>query len=1064
MIAFVKQYGRKTLTVTLEAIAVLFLILVLVLGLAVWRLTTGPVDVSFAKKYIETALHDADTRIEITFGKVMLHWPDIHDALLLTLQDIGLKENGKTIADVDSLGIALSRPHLLIGQIKPTQIVLDRPSLHLVRTAENDIALFLDNQSVAADPAAPDNAIGREDLPQLLDDLLSPDAENSHVPSLMRQLNALEIKNAQMIVEDHVIGMTWYLPNIDLAFARDPNGLMANASLDLPGGGGLDGASSIQADINYDKGRKIFETRFYVQDFNPHFLSEKIEFLAFLNKQSVSLNGDIRLQLSPTLDLQNVDALISADAGVLQLDGIYNEPFRFENIYLDASYDHTQKFVDIRKLSLKANDTEIIAQSPIRYSDDKIAAALTVSIPEIQLDKLPPIWPYDALKGEPAEDWLLHKLSDGRIRDTKVSLDIMAQKTPVATVAQEPEWEIKTGNIKAEFTAADMSVDYRAPLRKITHANGKGILENDTMTINVDNGKLGDLDIGPSKVVIDHVIEEGIGNANIAINLKGPVTSVFDYIKDEPINKKPEDIGLDGGKVKGNADLNVNIKFPTKKDLPVEDVKVSAKGILNNVSLPGVVRGLDLTGGPLALDLGEGKVALSGDALLDGRPVNLQWEEFLESEGKPYASRIQAELIADKKLRDHFGVNLDDWVTGNIPVDLTYTEYANDSAMINITGDITPSVLMVKAFDYMKPAGQVGSFSATAYTQGPYMKELKGLTVKTPELDLQNGVLNFAARQGESILTGGSIGHVTLGESKLNIDFEIGASDLLKLDIKGEFLDARSFLADKGQKTEKNTQDPVIASVAVDRMRTADSRLIERVKLYLDMDRQGDMNQLEMDAVAGKGDIYLRLKPDTRGLMTLRLEADDAGATLRAFDVYENVKGGTLVIEGKANTPQSKSVLYGKVQLSDFRVINAPVLARLLGALGPTSIAQLLSGEGIYFSKLESDFDWRIRKTGDLYVANNGRTSGSSLGLTFEGTIDKAQDKMDLKGTVVPVSMINSMVSDIPIIGTVLGGGKDGALIAATYKIEGSAKDPKVTVNPLAALAPGFLRKLLFEE
>ncbi len=1066
MSARATQIIKKTAIISLEVVAVLLLILAIVVGVFAWRMTSGPVDVSFAKKYIENALHDADNNVEITFSEVLVHWPNIKDSFYLTLHDIKLRERNKKIAEIGTLDIALSRPHLLIGQIKPIQIVLDRPSLHLVRTEQNGIALFIDDTaSEVPEEIKPEEAIDRTEIVKILDDVLVPNNENSKAPSFLRQMRSLEIKNAQMVVEDHVIGMTWYLPDINLTFARDDMGLIATGSVDLPGGGGVDGASNIQADIRYGKDSKKFDMRFYVQDFNPHFLSEKIESLEFLNKQYVSLNGDIKLQLSQMLDLETVEMMVSSNAGRLTLDGIYNEPFRFQSAYLDAFYDHSEKFLDVRKISLLANDIEINVQSPIRYGEDKVAAAITVTIPEIQMDKVAAIWPHELLKGEPAEEWMLEKLSDGRILETQVSLDLMAENVE-GEKAGEKTWNVETANITAEFTTENMSVDYRAPLRKITAANGKGVMADDVLTINVENAKLGDLEVGKSKVVIDHVIEEGVGNANIDINLKGPVKSIFDYIKDEPINKSASDIGIDGGKVKGTADLNVKISFPTVKDLPVDDVKVSATGTLTDAFLPGVVRGLDLTGGPLNLKLGGGAVALSGKAKLDGRPVDLKWQEFLESKGKPYVTRVEAKLVADKKLRDHFGIGLNDWIEGDIPIDLVFTEYEDDSAIIDIKGDLTPSVLMIDPFGYTKASGASGSFSCTAVSQGPYMKEIKNLNVTTKELDLKDGRLEFETIKGESVLKRGTIKSVKLNENDLDIGFEIGASDLIKMDIKGAFLDARPFLAEKEQKKPQSQEakDPFIASVAVDRMRTADNRLIERVKLYIDLDRQSAVNQLEMDAVAGKGEIYLRLKPDHNGYMTIRLEAGDAGATLRAFDVYENVKGGKLLIEGKAKTTDKKDILYGKITLGDFRVIDAPVLARLLGAMGPTSIPQLLNGDGIYFAKLESKFDWHIRSDGDLYVVNEGRTSGSSLGLTFEGTIDKRKDFMALKGTVVPVSMLNNMVSDIPIIGSVLAGGKDGALLAATYKIEGPAKTPKVSVNPLAALAPGFLRKLLFEE
>ena len=92
----------------------------------------------------------------------------------------------------------------------------------------------------------------------------------------------------------------------------------------------------------------------------------------------------------------------------------------------------------------------------------------------------------------------------------------------------------------------------------------------------------------------------------------------------------------------------------------------------------------------------------------------------------------------------------------------------------------------------------------------------------------------------------------------------------------------------------------------------------------------------------------------------------------------------------------------------------------------------------------------------------DGRTSGGSLGLTFAGDINKTEDTIHLSGTVVPASTLNSFFSSIPIFGPILSGGS-GSIFAATYKMTGKASDPKTNVNALSVLAPGFLRRVLFE-
>jgi hypothetical protein len=69
---------------------------------------------------------------------------------------------------------------------------------------------------------------------------------------------------------------------------------------------------------------------------------------------------------------------------------------------------------------------------------------------------------------------------------------------------------------------------------------------------------------------------------------------------------------------------------------------------------------------------------------------------------------------------------------------------------------------------------------------------------------------------------------------------------------------------------------------------------------------------------------------------------------------------------------------------------------------------------------------------------------------------------MNIEGTAIPLSDINKILGKIPLIGDLLLGGNSG-LIAATYGIHGKTEQPEVIVNPLSVLAPGIVRKILFE-
>ncbi|HEY8189792.1 MAG TPA: AsmA-like C-terminal region-containing protein, partial [Micavibrio sp.] len=256
----------------------------------------------------------------------------------------------------------------------------------------------------------------------------------------------------------------------------------------------------------------------------------------------------------------------------------------------------------------------------------------------------------------------------------------------------------------------------------------------------------------------------------------------------------------------------------------------------------------------------------------------------------------------------------------------------------------------------------------------------------------------------------------------------------------------------------------LLANVSVSRMRTAESRMVERARISMAMDRQGGINRLEMDAIAGKGPITFRYMPDKPTMkMVLKIQAQDAGAALQAFGVYESVRGGQLSIKGESKAGGDQKIIRGKAELTNFRVVNAPVLARLVNALSLPGIVSLLSSNGIDFSRLESSFVWEKRKAVDMIHIDDGRTSGASMGLTFEGALDRMADTINVTGTIVPVSMVNSLIGNLPIVGDILTAGSGDAVFAATYSVKGSAKNPTTMVNPLAVLAPGFLRQIFFE-
>ena len=48
----------------------------------------------------------------------------------------------------------------------------------------------------------------------------------------------------------------------------------------------------------------------------------------------------------------------------------------------------------------------------------------------------------------------------------------------------------------------------------------------------------------------------------------------------------------------------------------------------------------------------------------------------------------------------------------------------------------------------------------------------------------------------------------------------------------------------------------------------------------------------------------------------------------------------------------------------------------------------------------------------------------------------------------------------LPLVGAILGNGRDRGLIGVTYRLRGNVKKPELEINPLSVIAPGIFRSI----
>jgi hypothetical protein len=215
--------------------------------------------------------------------------------------------------------------------------------------------------------------------------------------------------------------------------------------------------------------------------------------------------------------------------------------------------------------------------------------------------------------------------------------------------------------------------------------------------------------------------------------------------------------------------------------------------------------------------------------------------------------------------------------------------------------------------------------------------------------------------------------------------------------------------------------------------------------------RGGRIRSFNMKAKIGRdtpllGELRLRARDNKQ---VIYLETDDAGSLLRFTDLYPRMFGGQMWMAMDPPTRDNQPQV-GVLHINNFSVRGEPGLERVVA--GAPNVRS-----NVDFSEMRCDF---TRVPGRMII-RDGVVRGPVIGATIDGNIDYARDEVRLRGTFVPLYGINNMFGKIPIFGIFLGGGGNEGLLGITYEASGPPSSPRITVNPISAVAPGLLRKLI---
>jgi hypothetical protein len=302
-----------------------------------------------------------------------------------------------------------------------------------------------------------------------------------------------------------------------------------------------------------------------------------------------------------------------------------------------------------------------------------------------------------------------------------------------------------------------------------------------------------------------------------------------------------------------------------------------------------------------------------------------------------------------------------------------------------------------------------------------------------------------------------------------SFDLQRGAAGL-DITVRGRSLDGTQ-LARRGSSTARSgsgrsdatPDEPFRISARLDRVALRNGVAIAPFALDLTgvADRPATMT---LNGSTGKGGVIAGSIVPAGGDRRLILTAGDAGTLARGLFGFASMKNGKLdlqaTLHGSAATLAADDDITedygGTISLKDFRVLNQPFLARLFSAGSLIGYSNLLQGGGIAVDELKVPFS----ANNGVFGINDARATGPAIGISADGYLDRPKNELALKGTLVPLFGINSVLGIIPGLGNLLVSKPGEGIIGMVYTVSGNADEPKVTVNPLSLAFPGITRRI----
>ena len=1085
--------------VAVAAGAVVAALLFFVAGVAL-RLLMGPISLGPFAKAIEDSVNRSLSGLVVRFDKAELEWSSSEGKINLIIEGTRLFDlNGHIIAQAPQADLDFDQFSLLTGTPVLTRFALIGIQLTAVRTQEGVLKLGF----------APEES--QTDLLDAIRKTLQRNAGNK------TSLDHFEIVNARLAYRDEPTGLFLVSPNANLTVAIRQGRTIAALKADVEISGS---AATLAASAEFRDSGVPRSGRLEVHHLNLSSLAENSHSFAFLKPfeidtdfsasftlaadgsliasdfmaegdgmigpplshsdevrvdsarihgrydgpnrrvvlDQISLSGShFRGQGQARVDLiwsdQRVTAFtVATEMRDIFLDapGTFSPPLALDRVTADADYDRETHTVTWQRALVSGGPftLEFTGQTQLA-GENSPAIELHGSAAALSVRDLLRYWPHGV--GDGARKWIDENVPQGRLGPFRIEANLPAGALD--------ESELPDSALAIGFPIEGASARYAKGLTLLTGMRGTGLLTGDTFHVTLAQGSIGRLQVTNGEGTVSDLHIPG-PPGEIKAHVVGKMSDLLALIDMKPLQYAAR-FHVNPAATQGDVVLDLDFHLPMLDRLDMSEVRLAAQAKVAGLVFP-IDPKRQLEAGQASFTIDGKSLTAAGSASVAGVPVTFKWVEDFAPVAR--TTRIDIAGALDDASRARLGLSDPTWLTGPLRISgqLVGHRFAFNGATLR--ADLTGATLRLSNITIDKAAGVPASVTATLAFDGKGSTTVSNISLAGTSMAV-SGTMTL---DDKGDIVAASLPVVRAGA---NNDFALSVTPIpgggSAYRVQGRSLDAsRLFARSKpaaGAPTVTADEDgrahnPFSLDAKLGQVILRDGSNLHDVDLSLAFAADQRLTAFSLDASGpAKGRVTGRFTA-TGGVRNVTLDAEDGSLLIRGLTGFASLRGGSagVRVSFPADAAASGIDYRGTVTLKNVTVMNQPFLARLFAAGSLEGPLQLLQGSGIPITKFEAPFTAR----GRTITIVGGRASGPAVGFSFEGTVDRRHDRLDIKGSLVPLYGINSMLSDIPVLGNLLTSKPGEGIIGLTYAVRGDIDEPDISVNPLSLMTPGILRRI----